>query len=88
MTPPNIPQVKQPPSATWRKTQKLGEKSSLIYVCAGFLLPGKLGASKPGARPNKYKALRRVFFSYVLTDGAWLYSHATDPLFKEAFHAI
>lgn len=88
MTPFNIPQVKQPPSATWRKTQKLGANPSWIYVCAGFLPPGKLSTTKPGAWANKHKGLRWVIFSYVLTDGACLYPHATDPSFKGTLHAI
>ena len=88
MTSHNTPQVKQPSGSTWDKTQKLGAKLSWIYVCVRFLPPGKLGTSKLGTRAMKYKDLRRVFFSYVLTDGAWPYSHATDPLSKGTFHAI
>lgn len=84
----NIPQVKQPPSATWRKTQKPGANPIWIYVCVGFLPPGKLSTSIPDAGGNKYKGLRRVNFSYVLTDGACFYTHATDPSFKGTFHAI
>lgn len=84
----NIPQVKHPPSATWRQTQKLGAKPSQIYVCAGFFAPSKFIHPKPGDGTNKYKGLRRVIFSYVLTDGAWLYPHATDPSLKGTFHAI
>ena len=88
MTLPNIPQVKHPPGATWRRTQKLGAKPSQIFVCAGFFTPGKFIPPKPGAGANKYKGLRRVIFSYVLADGACLYPHATDPSFKGTFHAI
>lgn len=88
MTMLNTPQVKQPPSATWRKTQKPGVRPSWIYVCAGFLPPSKLSTSKPGAGANKYKGLRRVIFSYVLTDGACPYPHATDPSFKGTLHAL
>lgn len=88
MTPHNTPQVKQPSSATWDKTQKLGANLSWIYVCVRFLPPGKLGTSKLGTGGMKYKGLRRVIFSYVLTDGAWSYLHATDPLSKGTFRAI
>lgn len=88
MTSNNIPQVKQPSGSTWDETQKLGVNLSWIYVCVGFLRPGKLGTSKLGAGAMKFKGLRRVIFSYVLTDGAWPYSHATDPLSKGTFHAI
>lgn len=88
MTPHNNPQVKQAPSATWRKTPKPGAGPSWLCVCAGFLAPGKLSTSKPDARANKYKGLRRVIFPYVLTDGACLYPHATDPSFRGTFHAI
>lgn len=79
--------AKHPPSCTWRKTQKPGGNSCWIYVCARFLVPGKFKTTKPGAGANKHKGLRRVFFSYVLTDGAWSYPHATDPSLKGAFHA-
>ena len=88
MTLHHIPQVRKLPSATLRKTQKPGVKPSWIYVCAGFLPPGKLSISKPGAGANKYKGLRLVIFSYVLTDGACPYPHVTDPSFKGTLHAL
>ena len=88
MTPNNIPQVKHPSGVTWRQTQKLGAKSSRIYVCVEVIASGKFIPPKPGVEPNKHKGLRRVFFSYVLTDGAWPYLHATDPSLKGTFHAI
>ena len=88
MTLPNIRQVKQSPSTTWRKTQKPGAKPYWINVCAKFLPPCKLSTSKPGIWPSKYKGLRRVIFSYVLTDDAWPYPHATDPSLKEILYAI
>jgi hypothetical protein len=87
MTLISIPKVKHLPGTTWRKTQKLGTKLSQTYVCAGFFAPGKWRTSKPGEEPNKYMGLRRVIFSYVLTDGAWPYSHATDPSLKGTLHA-
>ena len=87
MIPNNIPQVKHLPSTTGRQTQKLGAKQSQIYVCAGFSAPGKWATTKLGEEPNQYKGLRRVIFSYVLTDGAWPYSHATHPLLKGTLHA-
>jgi hypothetical protein len=83
----STPQVKHLPSTTGRQTQKLGAKQSQIYVCAGFSAPGKSVTTKPDEQPNKYKGLRRVIFSYVLTDGAWLYPHATDPSLKGTLHA-
>ena len=81
------PQVKNPPGTTWRKTQKLNAKPGQIYVLAEFLPPGKFIATKHGREPNNYKGLRRVIFSYVLTDGAWPYPHATDPSLKGTLHA-
>jgi hypothetical protein len=80
-------QAKHPPSTTLEKTPKLGAKSNWASVCAGEFHPGKLGTSKPGVEANKYMGLRRVFFPYVLTDGACLYPHATDPSLKRAFYA-